>query len=162
MDNTETNRNNEKIKLSRAKTMKEKKGKISFPKNKDNDTNSIKIFVNKYNQPIADSQQNNDEIIYNQRFPTTTSFKSNPIHLTCPYCKKEIISEIKESCNCCTCLMFLFIIALCAIPCLFLSGFCNLGNCNCSGCDCKCCCDIIHICPKCKKVIGIHDSFPTC
>ena len=110
-------------------------------------------------------KKNSNPIIVNQHEPTLTNFTCEPAQLTCPYCKKEIISEVEESFNCFTCLFLFLIIALCAIPCLCISGLCNSNSgfvftdCNC--CNCNCCCDATHKCPKCRKVIGVHDSFPS-
>ena len=162
MNNTETNRNrnSEKIKLSRSKTMKEKKTTKNGV-----DNNPVTIYLDKYNKPIIDAKnKSNNPIIVNQREPTLTNFTVEPAQLICPYCKSDIISEVEESFNCCTCLFMLFIIILCALPCLCISGLCNsnsgfaFGDCNCS---CDCCCDATHKCPKCKKIIGVHDSFPS-
>ena len=162
MDNTETNRNknSEKSKLSRSKTMKEKKTSKNGV-----DNNPVIIYLDKYNKPIIDAKsKTNNPIIVNQREPTLTNFTAEPTQLICPYCKSDIISEVEESFNCCTCLFMLFIIILCALPCLCISGLCNsnsgfaFGDCNCS---CDCCCDATHKCPKCKKIIGVHDSFPS-
>ena len=168
MDNTETNRNrnSEKTKLSRAKTIKEKKStKNAFPQQNGMDNNPVTIYLDKYNKPIIDAKNNsNNPIIVNQREPTLTNFTVEPVQIICPYCKSDIISEVEESFNCCTCLFMLAVIILCAIPCLCISGLCNsnsgfvFGDCNCS---CNCCCDATHKCPKCKKVIGVHDSFPS-
>ena len=164
MNNSETNRNNknsEKSKLSRSKTIKEKKtNQKSFP----HDNTPITIYLDKYNKPIIDNRNDSNPVIVNQHEPTLTNFTCEPVQLICPYCKKEIISEVEESFNCCTCLFLFAIIVLCAIPCLCISGICNSNSgmvfSDC-GCGCNCCCDATHTCPKCKKVIGIHDSFPS-
>ena len=169
MDNSETNRNNnknnEKILLKRIKTMKEKKvtrTKTIQPKEVEADKISISIYTNKYNKPIIDSKQKSSSIIINQHIPTSTAFRLEPTRVICPYCKNDIISEVEESFNCCTCLLYFVIVLLCAIPCLFCSGLCN-NNCYCvNDIGCGCCCDATHKCPKCKKVIGFHESFPNC
>ena len=164
MDNTETNRNrnSEISKLSRSKTIKEKKLTQNLPKKKEGDNDPVTIYLDKINKPIIDSKKYSNEIIVNQREPTLTNFTVEPAQLTCPYCKKEIVSEVEESFNCCTCLFMCAVIILCALPCLCISGICNSN----SGfvladCGCNCCCDATHTCPKCKKVIGVHDSFPS-
>ena len=163
MENTETNRNNEKFHLARKKTMKDKKTNKTPVTQKDMDKNSISIFTSKYSKPIIDSKKNSNEIIINQHIPTSTPFTLEPAKLTCPFCKKDIISEVEESFNCCTCILYCFAITFCAIPCLFCSGLCNSINCYCSNCDlsCRCCCDATHTCPNCKKVVGTHESFPS-
>ncbi len=164
MEKTETNRNNEKIILSRSKTMKTKKKNKPPPYNKEEDKISISIYPNKYNKPIIESPKNSNQIIINQHIPTITAFTLEPAKLTCPYCKKEIISEVQENFNWCTCLLCFFGIIFCAIPCIFCSGLCNSINCNCCNGDfnCICCFDGTHICPKCKKVVGLYDSSPSC
>ena len=168
MENSETIRNNnkinEKILLKRNKTIKEKK--LNKPKAiqpKEAEADQISIFTSKYNKPIIESKKRTSSIIINQHIPTSTAFTLEPARVTCPYCKNEIISEVEESFNCCTCLLYLAIILLCAIPCLFCSGLCNNQGCYCGNdISCGCCCDATHTCPKCKKVIGFHESFPNC
>ena len=161
IDNPES-RTNEKGPLQRSKTLKKiNKGPIS-PKEMDKD--SISIFKNKYSKPILESQKQSEDIIINQHMPTITAFTLEPAQLKCPFCKREIISEVVESFNCCTCLLVFFAIIFCAIPLLICSGLFNSVNCNlCNAdynCGCGCCCDATHLCPKCKRIVGIYDSYP--
>ena len=106
MENTETNRNNEKVHLERKKTMKDKKTNKTPVTQKDMDKNSISIFTSKYSKPIIDSKKNSNEIIINQHIPTSIPFTLEPAKLNCPFCKKDIISEVEESFNCCTCILY--------------------------------------------------------
>ena len=168
MSKTDTSRNNEKVLLSRSKTMKtNKKNKLPPPppSQKEDDKISISIYTNKYNKPIVESPKNSNAIIINQPIPTETAFTLEPAKLTCPYCKKQIISEVEENCNFCTCLLFFMAFAFCALPLLICSGIFNSMNCNCCNgdinCNCECCYDGIHRCTKCKKVIGLYESSPS-
>ena len=169
MENSENNRNMEKLHLrstmrgKQSKFLKRSKTLQVAANNKTKQIEDISIYSNKYSKPIIETPKSSYPIVINQEMPTLTpiSFSSNPVDLTCPFCKKRITSNVEINFNCCTCLLYLLISILCALPCLFCSAFFHLENIYCN-CDCNCCCDATHKCPNCQKIIGIHESSPNC
>ena len=145
--------------LSRTKTVSHRS---SNSKNVLESPNSI--FPQNYGQPIMVTQKPQNIIIINQQFPTITSpltFGLSPVKMTCPYCLNQIESLVEKRCSCLTCLFYLMIVLLCAIPLLICTGICNSGGVTVApmcDCDCNCCCDGIHLCPNCGKMIGEYDS----
>ena len=143
--------------LLRSKTMSNKLAQ----KFSDND---VSIHPKGYGEPISNDQKTKNVIIVNQQLPTVTpiTFTTNPVQMVCPYCLQNIVSNVEKNFNCLTCLFYLFISALCAIPILICNGICNSGGLNFGycNCDCDCCCDAEHFCPNCGKIIGSHNSCP--
>ena len=171
MENSESNRNEKKTLSSQQVIIKEKQNTTHLPKKRGSkkritpQNEKISIYPdNNYSHPIqiAENQSDNN-VVVNQQIPNESSskFPLDPIRIICPFCFNEVETIVKEDFNCCTCCIFLLIISLCALPCLFFSGLCNSFNCFYFNCDCRCCNDGTHTCPNCKKVIGFHSSEPS-
>ena len=75
----------------------------------------------------------------------STEFKSSPVTIICPFCKKIITTKTKCKFNCmaCICCLVLNIFYCCFQIC------CNRN---------PCCYDISHKCPNCGKIVGHYDS----
>ena len=164
MKSSETNRiADEKVNQLKRKSTPKKQPALLRSKTKNSD-NDLSIHPKGYAEPISNDQKPKDVIIYNQQLPTVTpiSFTTSPVQMVCPFCLQNIVSNVEKNFNCQTCLFYVFISALCALPLLICSGICNSGGLNLGycGCDCECCCDAEHFCPNCGKMIGSHNSCP--
>ena len=78
-----------------------------------------------------------------------------PEEVICPFCKKQIKTNVKEEFNWGTCMLYIAMIPLF----LFFAwlGCADASCCKSEPC-CKCCYDGTHFCPNCEKEIGIHKS----
>ena len=130
-----------------------------------------------YAYPIVAKQNQITQLIDNQKpiKVSTKKFYIYPKSITCPYCLKQIKTEVETSCNICTCiscfLLFIFI-----FPLALFAGFCGYCSCICTEkgccCGCNCCCrcdcerccdgnccyDGVHKCPNCKRIIYNYNS----
>ena len=176
MKESETNRKITETKIQlKIKDSKKKKttlpltntinNKPSISENENIVENAISIYPKHYGQPVLATQipQN---IINNQPLPSPVThmnrvkFGLNPVETICPYCHNQIISKVNRNFNCFTCLCYLFIALLCAIPLAVCNSICNT-NCD-TNCDCSYCCDAEHSCPNCRRTIGKYDSSNKC
>ena len=92
-----------------------------------------------YNQPIVVNQ-------YTPAIIRTYEFGTNPITITCPFCKIPITTETECEFNCCSCCLCLL------VGCLF---FMCIQLCRGKS---ICCNDIIHRCPNCRRYLGKYSS----
>ena len=131
----------------------------------------------------------------NQNSPSLPPIKFYSVYsttTTCPYCNKEIKTDVEESFNACACIyyclyyilysIFIFVIipiAICNNDCKCSSSDCVCNcdckkkDCNCKcccdcddccgrRCDCKCCLDGTHYCPNCGTKLGKYNSCCNC
>ena len=130
------------------------------------------------NQPIiyppqAASQQKIDvnipikpkELVNNQKKPIVEEKKKkSPTSKenTCPHCKKTVETELKTSCNFCTCFVYIFLLFAIPLIAIFTCDptVCDQNCCCCceGGGRCDCCCDYIRKCPNCGEYIYRDDS----
>ena len=78
-------------------------------------------------------------------YPLPSEFGSSPVAVTCPYCLVPITTKTKSSFNFVACCCFLFFGFL-----FFICQAILRKN--------ICCCDIIHICPRCGRTLGSYKS----
>ena len=167
MKSSETNRIAEEkaIQLKKKTTVKKQTALLRSKtmSNKKYLDNDLSIHPKGYAEPISNNPDPKNVIIANQQLPTVTpiTFSTSPVEIVCPFCLQKVISNVEKNFNCLTCLFYVFISALCAIPLLICSGMCNSAGINFNpSCDCDCCCDAEHICPNCGKMIGSYNSCP--
>ena len=121
-----------------------------------------------YNQQY-DSQNeigvSNINEIDSQNVPVVNRLKnvtSYPIAIDCPYCNKNIQSNVDSNCNCFTFFLILIMIIIFPLMCIASIYKAGTGTSTCSCCsgigDCDCCNDVKHVCPNCGKVIAESDS----
>ena len=87
------------------------------------------------------------------------------VKVTCPYCNKEVETEIKNNFNLCTCLCkFTGPVYVCMWCGSRVCKLCGGGVFNIKECLCGwfCCCDADHSCPSCQGNIGHYNSTPHC
>ena len=77
--------------------------------------------------------------------PAPSKFGSSPVAMFCPFCQKPITTVTKSSFNFVACCCFLFFGFL-----FFICQAILRKN--------ICCCDIIHICPRCGRTLGSYKS----
>ena len=72
-------------------------------------------------------------------------FRTKPICTTCFNCQSNIVTrtELEFNCIACCCFLFTGILYICVQACLDRN---------------ICCCDVIHRCPKCGKILGKYKS----
>jgi hypothetical protein len=75
----------------------------------------------------------------------TPEFRSYPFSMTCPFCLNGITTKTESKLNCFACICFI----------LFPFFYCCVKICSNRN---VCCCDIIHICPRCGKILGYYNS----
>ena len=172
MDNSEITPSNNQKRMS-AKKLSIKDGPQISPRRSKKvsiklsslQSDKISIYPENHSKSINDIEKQSVDIVVNQMAPASGAepikFQLEPMRVICPFCSQEVETSVEEEFSCCTCLLYLLILSLCALPFLIISGLCNSNNCLYFNCDCKCCCDGTHTCPNCKKVIGFHDSKPS-
>ena len=109
-----------------------------------------------YPQQIAQSQYGQgmqpNILVINQPIPNRivvanmAKIGTSPFSCTCIFCGVPITTSVETSCNCCACL-------LCCWTGFLLYACIQI----CSGRD-ICCCDAIHRCPNCKRVVGTYSA----
>ena len=72
-------------------------------------------------------------------------FRTKPVSTTCSLCRRPIITntELKFNCLACFCFLFTGVLYICVQACLDKN---------------ICCCDVIHRCPKCGRILGEYES----
>ena len=115
--------------------------------------------VPKYGQPTQNTTVNElntpqkQEIIINHQGPPTqsvtnihTTYGTQPITQTCPFCKKPVVSKVSRSCSVgsvflciCTCFTFWVCVQCCRNKEIT-------------------CCDAKHTCPNCNKTLGYYEN----
>ncbi len=73
-----------------------------------------------------------------------TVFDSAPVHLRCLNCQRDVVTSVRYENGMLTWLLVLL---------LFLLGFCL---CSCIPCCMTATKDVVHTCPNCKFVCGVH------
>ena len=86
-------------------------------------------------------------IIINQNQPLfpVQGITTNPIPMSCPYCKQQIITQVQTSFNCCAC---------CFCCCFGIFYFLIQAI---RGKE-LCCDDAIHRCPHCHNIVGTYGA----
>ena len=102
--------------------------------------------------PTSQQGFNQTPVVVNQAQPQqvinvmNTQFGTQPVSITCQFCKTPVTTNVKKSCSCCSCLLCIvtvFFIWLC-IQC-FRKKEIN-------------CCDAQHTCPNCGQILGNYKS----
>ena len=148
-----------------------------------NPANQAYIFQPQY-QPIIVSQNQQINIVKNQNLPSITPITFHTVYpkiIDCPYCNKEIKTEVEESFSVCSCiyccfLIIFFPVGICYYICTIIENLrdiidiiccCHCHKCDCNSCDdccndckcdCKCCIDGTHYCPICRRELGNYSS----
>ena len=130
------------------------------------------IMVNQVLQkPNVTKNKNSSKIV----------FGAKSIEMICPHCHQYISTTIDSSCNCLSCIAYMFIFVIPFL--LIIYQLCiNIEYCECKfGCEaannafccyptccicperknldkCQCCCDLEHICPHCGQSIGNRNA----
>ena len=124
---------------------------------------STPLMSNQYAQPIvappmpvqpvvspAMGQMPPNQLVVNQVNPVVVLppdiFKSTPVNITCPFCNRNITTQIRETFNCATCCL-----CLCTSPLLYVCIQLVRGK------D-LCCYDVDHSCPYCSNRLGSYTS----
>ena len=119
--------------------------------------NSNNIFIplqdqSSLPQPIVQASLLQNQIVMNQMaqpkviYVDATNIKSNPCNIICPFCNKEIMTQINKKCNWYSC-VFCYCIGL--LPWITLQ-FCRNKTPNCFDAD--------HFCPHCGNKIAEYNS----
>ena len=74
--------------------------------------------------------------------PMVLNAGHHPANLTCPYCNKQVISNVIQNCN----ITIVIVLVLC-----FLPGLCCMPCCD----DCY---DTSHMCPSCGALITVKNA----
>ena len=132
--------------------------------NNDNQNNNIKNndSQTQYGKPITTTQTMQpidnppNAVINNQTSPVTIvnnfyDFKTAPISMICPVCKAFIITQVKKSFNCCSCLF------CCASTFLAFGILFYIISQSSNGKQ-FCCCDATHRCPNCNTILGEYSN----
>ena len=75
----------------------------------------------------------------------TPEFRSYPVSMTCPFCLNSITTRTESKLN--------FVACFCCL--LFTLFYCCVQICSNKN---VCCCDIVHKCPNCGKILGHYNS----
>lgn len=75
----------------------------------------------------------------------TPEFRSYPVSMTCPFCLNSITTRTESKLN--------FVACFCCL--VFNVLYCCVQICSNKN---VCCCDIIHKCPKCGRILGHYNS----
>ena len=97
-------------------------------------------------QPINPTAVPNQPIIINQSVPgILPKFKSTPVSMVCPFCRSQIITQVRTEFNCCNC-------CFCFCFCLLwlIVQLASDKDLNCTDAD--------HTCPSCNRLIGQYKA----
>ena len=96
--------------------------------------------------------QGQPAIVVNQAQPQVVNvvsgqtFGTNPVSITCQFCKNPVTTVVQKKCNCCTCCLccMMGIVFFVCIQC------CRNKEIGCS--------DATHTCPSCGQILGTYNS----
>lgn len=151
------------------------------PKIQSNDPEKIVIYDKQKNShhkhKKSHKNKNNNNKKKNENDPSTNiKYGYEAQNITCPFCQKNIYTNVEEKFNCITVGACFLIIIFFPIIILFelLLCICHIcdqthyskgtgDNCDCLCCEwcrihCKCFFDADHYCPSCKQKIGTRNS----
>ena len=114
------------------------------------DANQTNVAINnRYGQPVTTPPLFvPNQVVTNQNMPPIMlrpdEYKTTPVCITCPSCRRNMTTVITKRFNCCACLLCYCTGILCFI-CIQL----------CRGKD-FCCYDVDHTCPHCNAIVGTY------
>ena len=123
--------------------------------NQNNQTQSPMTNVpiaNQYGQPVGTPppvMNPPTTVVVNQNAPhmlRPDEYKTTPVCVTCPSCRRTMTTVVRKKFNCCTCLL-----------CYCTGIICYVIVQCCRGKD-FCCYDADHTCPHCNALVGVYTS----